>query len=64
LRNNVQYVQLLCAGILLKIADAIHASSPREVIIKFIITNFDDVSKLENFQSLSKNLIIEILTCR
>tara|TARA_B100000780_G_scaffold245539_1_gene189640 strand:+ start:1224 stop:1523 length:300 start_codon:yes stop_codon:yes gene_type:complete len=49
---------------LLCIADNIHAEQIREVIMKFIVNNFDGVSKLESFQSLSKNLIIEILTCR
>jgi RCC1 and BTB domain-containing protein len=49
---------------LLCIADAIHAHHPREVIMKFIVNNFDGVSKLDSFQALSKNLIIEILTVR
>lgn len=49
---------------LLCIADEIHANQPREVIMKFICMNFDNISKKEQFHTLSKNLIIEILSNR
>jgi RCC1 and BTB domain-containing protein len=49
---------------LLCIADNMHANQPREIIMKFICEHFDNISKMEHFQSLSKNLIIEILSNR
>ena len=49
------------ASRLLQIADAIHAIPIRNVILTFIVRNFDDVSKTKAFGKLSRELIIEIL---
>ena len=46
---------------LLQIADAMHALPVRDVILIFIVRNFDEVSKAPGFRELSKELIIAIL---
>ena len=49
---------------LLQIADQMHAVKVRDVILTFIVRNFDEVSKTAGFGALSRELIIEILMRR
>ena len=49
---------------LLQISDQMHATKVRDVILTFIVRNFDEVSKTPAFGSLSRELIIEILMRR
>ena len=48
-------------GYMLQAAEDLQATSIRDQCIKFIVQNFDTVTKTESFQILSRSLILEIL---
>ena len=52
------------AAALLQIAEDTHATRIREVCLRFIVRDFDSVSRSESFQSLSRSLILEVLQNR
>ena len=49
---------------LLQASDARHAARMRELCIRFIVRHFDAVTKSAGFQTLSRELILEVLQAR
>merc|ERR1712232_40068 len=52
------------APFLLKVADEMNNLTLRDVCIRYIVTNFDTVSKTEHFKVLSMHLVHEVLLSR